>query len=177
MNLKTLRKHKSRVGCQYICVIITIVFLTSCAHTPISNLPSLVHTVNVQMFKNETFQYGMEERLTNAIIKELIMDKRLRVVDTRETADAILSGSITNYTQNILATDRSGEVELYSLSLTASFGLKDARTNELIRQRKEVLATTTYVPKRSRIEFEREQDARTRLLTDLADEIVARIFE
>ena len=48
---------------------------------------------------------------------------------------------------------------------------------KIIRQRKAVLATTTYVPKRSRIESEREQDARTRLLTDLADEIAARIFE
>ena len=177
MNLKTLRKHKSRVGCQYICVIITIVFLTSCAYTPISNLPSSVHTVNVQMFKNETFQYGMEERLTNAIIKELIADRRLRVMNNAEQADAVLSGVITNYTRNILATDRAGDVDLYSISLTASFVLKDSRTNQILRQQKAVIATTTYVPKRSRIEFEREQDARARLLSDLADEIVNRIFE
>ncbi|MCX7919497.1 MAG: LPS assembly lipoprotein LptE [bacterium] len=152
-------------------------WITGCAQIPPNNLPGSVRTIYVQMFSNDTFQYGMEEKLTNAVVKELIMDKRLQVVNNPATADVVLSGTITNYTQNILATDRSGEVDLYSLSLTASFTLKDTRTNEIIRQRKAVLATTTYVPKRSRIEYENEQDARTRLITDLADEIVARIFE
>jgi outer membrane lipopolysaccharide assembly protein LptE/RlpB len=159
------------------CLLLTANCLTGCAHIPVNNLPGSVKTVSVRMFKNETFQYGMEEKLTNAIIQELIADKRLRVVNTSEPADAVLSGTITNYTRNILATDRAGDIDLYSLSLTASFSLKVPQTNEIIRQRKAVLATTTYVPKRSRIEFEREQDARERLLTDLADEIIARIFE
>jgi hypothetical protein len=159
-------------------LILSFIFLfTGCAHVPIHPLPSSVHTVYVQMFKNQSFQYGMEERLTNAVIKELIADHRLRVVNTPEQADAILSGTITNYTRDVLAFDRDGNVEMYTLTLTAAFVLKDSRTNEIIRQRKAVLANTTYVPKRSRIEFEREQDARTRLLTDLADEIVNRIFE
>lgn len=160
-------------------VLITILLCLSigCAHVPLHPLPSSVHTVYIRMFKNQTFQYGMEERLTNAIIKELIADRRLRVVNSPEQADAILSGTILNYTRDVLAFDRDGDVEMYTLALTASFALKDSRTNEIIRQRKAVLANTTYVPKRSRIEFEREQDARTRLLTDLTDEIVNRIFE
>ncbi|MDI6784737.1 MAG: LptE family protein [bacterium] len=192
MNLAIRRKLKfgfappslPAVRAGFASIILSIFFLVGCAHTPISKLapiyrglPSSIHTVNVQMFKNETFQYGMEEKLTNAIIKELIADRRLQVVNHAEQADAVLSGTITNYTRNILAADRAGDVDLYSISLTASFVLKDTRTNEIIRQQKAVLATTTYVPKRSRIEFEREQDARNRLLTDLADEIVYRIFE
>lgn len=176
MNLKTLPKHS--FGLKVFAPILLLIFIfIGCAHVPISNLPSSVHTVYVQMFKNQTFQYGMEERLTNAVIKELIADRRLRVVNTAEQADAMLSGTITDYKRDILAIDRAGDVELYAISLTASFVLKDSRTNEIIQQRKAVLANTTYVPKRSRIEFEREQDARTRLLTDLADEIVNRIFE
>ncbi|MFB3896087.1 MAG: hypothetical protein ACE14V_07280 [bacterium] len=55
--------------------------------------------------------------------------------------------------------------------------LNPVQMNEIIRQRKAVLANTTYIPKRSRIEFETEQEARYRLLPDLADEIVNRIFE
>src|SRR4030042_1250910 len=86
-------------------ILLIIILLGGCAHIPLSNLPSSVHTVYVQMFKNETFQYGMEEKLTNAIIKELIMDKRLQVATNAEHADASLSGTITNYTRTILATD------------------------------------------------------------------------
>jgi hypothetical protein len=177
MNLKKMLP-KYNFELKLVVPMLLLIFLfIGCAHVPITPLPSSVHTINVQMFKNQTFQYGMEERLTNAIIKELIADRRLRVVNTAEQADAILSGTITDYKRDVLAFDRAGDVDLYAISLTASFVLKDSRTNEIIRQRKAVIANTTYVPKRSRIEFEREQDARTRLLTDLADEIVSRIFE
>ncbi len=158
-------------------IAILLCLFIGCVHIPLHPLPSSVHTVYVQMFKNQSFQYGMEERLTNAIIKELIADRRLRVVNSPEQADAILSGTILNYTRDVLAFDRDGDVEMYTLALTASFVLEDSRTNEIIRQRKTVLANTTYIPKRSRIEFETEQEARYRLLPDLADEIVNRIFE
>ena len=154
-----------------------LVCLTSCAglNRNISasiKLPSSIHTVAVQMFKNDTYQYGMEEKLTNLVIEELLADGRIKVINNPETADAVLSGRIINYFRENIAADRSGVVDLYRITLTASVTLKQTKPEKIIRQAKQVTVTTTYVPKRSRIEFEKEQDARTRLLSDLAEEIV-----
>jgi hypothetical protein len=52
--------------------------------------------IAIPIFSNQTFKYGLEETLTDSIIKEFITDGRLQVVGEKE-ADVILRGEIVRY--------------------------------------------------------------------------------
>lgn len=137
----------------------------------------LFRNVKVNMFKNDTFQLGLEENLTNAVIKELLSNGRVKVVDKEADAEIELSGIIKKYTRQALSTDRSGLVELYQIGLECEISLENLKNKEEAIKKITVNAFTTYVPKRGHIEYETESEAQTRLIEDLANEIVYKILE
>jgi len=74
---------------------LSIIFLSGCSYKliPISSVGS---KIAIPIFSNQTFKYGLEETLTNSIIKEFISDGRFEVVGEKE-ADVILRGEIVQY--------------------------------------------------------------------------------
>jgi len=67
-----------------------------------STLPSHIKTVAVPLFQNNTPEFGIDQKLTDAIISAISKDNSLKITDARN-ADSILKGTI------LQITDRAGQ--------------------------------------------------------------------
>ncbi len=149
-------------------------YLNSCAYTVKSILPEHIKKVTVTTFKNNTFHYGLEDTLTDAVIREFIVDGRLRV-GRAKTADALLSGEITRYDREPLSYDNENIVEEYKIRIMVDITFKDLTTAEALWKEKEMEGEATYSV---RIEpIETEQEGLERAIEELARRIVSRTIE
>jgi hypothetical protein len=80
-----------------LCVSVAIL-LSSCGYHvggTASRLPPGLKVIDVSAFQNRTNQYRIEQRMTQAVVREFLERTRYRVVSTEESADAVLHGEIT----------------------------------------------------------------------------------
>ena len=80
-------------------------------------LPKTLHTVAIPAFGNITTRYKLTDRLPEAISREFITRTRYRVVPDPYQADAVLTGSVNNYTSFPVVldptTNRAAAVEVH----------------------------------------------------------------
>ena len=157
-----------------------ILNLSSCAHTPIRTLPEHIKSIYIPIFVNQTFQYGLEEIVTNMVIEEFIKDGRLEVVD-RKSADAELTGTIISYERVPFSYNNEGDVDKYRVSISVRFELTDVTNNQLLwqEQYQEVVLyiplTSSYEPKD--FDITPEQEAIHKALSRIAYYVVSRTIK
>ena len=82
-------------------------------------VPKTVHTVSVPPFSNATTRYRLTDWLPEAISREFISRTRYRIVSDPDQADAVVRGSVLNYTSypTILdpGTGRASAIEMHVL--------------------------------------------------------------
>jgi outer membrane lipopolysaccharide assembly protein LptE/RlpB len=91
------RKDNRKFLLLRLCVTVAIL-LTSCGYHvggTASRLPPGLKVIDVSAFVNRTNQYRIEQRMTQAVVREFLERTRYRVVSTEESADAVLHGEIT----------------------------------------------------------------------------------
>lgn len=152
-----------------------IISLSSCAHTPMRTLPEHIKSIYIPIFINQTFQYGLEEVVTNIVIEEFIKDGRLEV---RESADAELKGTVIFYEKAPFSYDKKGNVDKYKVTIMVSFGLTD---DKLLWQ-EEWQETVLYIPSTSSYEardfdITSEQEAINKAISKIAYYIVSRTIK
>ncbi|MEM8835670.1 MAG: LPS assembly lipoprotein LptE [Planctomycetota bacterium] len=103
-----------------------------------------VRTISVGVFRNDTFQHGIEANLADALVKELHRSTPWRVSQRAETS---LTGEITNAELVRVSTDsESGLVQELAVELTVSFEWRDARTGEVLVERSNYRASDIFTP-------------------------------
>jgi len=107
-------------------------------------LPEHIKSLYIPIFVNQTFQYGLEEVITNLVIEEFIKDGQIEVID-RELADAELKGRILSYERVPFSYDKEGNINKYKVSIKVSFGLTDLKENRLLWQ-EEWQEIVLYIP-------------------------------
>ena len=121
------------------------------AGTGRGSLPENVKSVYVASFVNETTRVGLEQRITDAVLRELSARARLKPVADRSAADAELSGKLMSYDVQPVRFDTTGRAVEYQISVTAKITLTDRATEKplfddpgfLYRQPYTVPASTT----------------------------------
>ncbi|MCU1342186.1 MAG: hypothetical protein JWN92_1609, partial [Candidatus Acidoferrum typicum] len=91
------RKDNRKFLLLRLCVTVAIL-LTSCGYHvggTASRLAPGLKVIDVSAFVNRTNQYRIEQRMTQAVVREFLERTRYRVVSTEESADAVLHGEIT----------------------------------------------------------------------------------
>lgn len=126
--------------------------LASCAADPSqgysfsSSHDAGVRTVHVPMFKNPTFQRGLEVELTDAVIKEIQRSTPWKVTDAA-VAETSLSGTITDASMSQLSVNRdSGLAQELAVKITVDFEWVDSRSGRSITSRRSFTASETFVP-------------------------------
>ncbi|MFH1563443.1 MAG: LptE family protein [Nitrospirota bacterium] len=157
-----------------------ILGLSSCAHTPIRTLPDNIKSIYIPIFTNQSFQYGLEEALTNMVIEEFIKDGRLEVTD-RKSADAELTGTIISYERVPFSYGKEGDVDKYRVSISVRFELTDVLDNKLLWQ-EQYQEIVLYIPPTSSYESKEfditsEQEAIHKALSKIAYYIVNRTIK
>ena len=107
-----------------------------------------VETVAVPIFRNETFERGIEGLVTEALVKEIESSTPWRVVG-RGVADTEIRGTVTGYGLEGLATDsETGLGSQMAVVVTVSFEWADRRTGEVLVSRRNYRGSDFFVPSR-----------------------------
>ena len=140
-------------------------------------MPKAVKTIAIKEFGNATTRYKLARTLPSDIGREFLSRTRYRIVADPNDADAVLTGTLTNYSAypTISAGGRSTTVEaVVTLSITLSNGTTGAviftRSSSEFRERYEISAD----PKAY---FDESGSAMIRLSKDVARSVVSAILE
>lgn len=137
-----------------------------------SGLPEHIHTIKVPVFKNKTEYYGLESKLTRAIIEKLNVDPAIRVVN--DAQDATIYGEITSVQKRVLTETFNDKPTGMQLTITVKVFFRDEVQGTML-----IDGVTLYSHHASsgagQYDISRGQgrtDAETTALQELADEIV-----
>ncbi len=109
--------------------------LSSCGYHLLGtgNLPEGVTSFAIPLFEKEVSLIVLDQRVTEAVRAELARRARVRVSAEKEGADAVLFGTITNYSVIPLSYDSDGRANRYNVSIVARVILKDRDGKELFK--------------------------------------------
>jgi Lipopolysaccharide-assembly len=121
-------------------IILTVVFFaggfTDC-YKPVtkSGLPNNIQTVAVPAFQFETegLRYRVESRFTEAVTREILRrGNGLKVQSSRTGADAVLEGTIRDFTFSGVLLDSEGRARVYEVSIVTAVTIRDLKQNKIL---------------------------------------------
>lgn len=86
-------------------------------------LPPTVKTVAVMPFERQVPVIQVEQRITEAVTRELSQRARVKVVTSKEDADAVLTGAVTGYGILPMSYDSEGKANRYQITVSARIRL------------------------------------------------------
>jgi RNase H-fold protein (predicted Holliday junction resolvase) len=123
--------------------------LAGCASSPYTThgvYRQDVGSVGVAMFRNATFERGIERSLTDAVIKEIRARTPYRLASVT-AADTVVRGVIADVERMKLSTDRTtGLTRELGLRITINFEWVDERSGEVLAARRSFSAGDVIVP-------------------------------
>ena len=144
-----------------------------------SNLPPDWKTIAVPAFTNDTTQYRIEQRFTEAVIREFISRTKYHVVQDAKSADAVLHGEVlTIETSPVLFNANTGEVTTMLVTVHAKVRLTDNHTQKAVYQNDDMLFRDEYqISPDVKSFFQEEDPALQRMSHDFASHLVADVME
>jgi hypothetical protein len=88
--------------------------------------------VFVAYFDNDTFYRDLQFQITEQVVSEILSSPGLRL-SSKEDAEVVLTGTLLDVRQRVLAEDPSQQPLLTSVTLTVEARVEDSRTGEILR--------------------------------------------
>jgi hypothetical protein len=144
-----------------------------------SQLPAEWTDIAVPAFKNDTTTYRIEQRMTEAVIREFITRTKYRVVQDRKSADAVLQGEVLSIeTDPVLFEATTGEVTTMLVTVHTKVELIDNKTEKPVYKNDDMVFRDEYQISTDVKSFFQEQDpALDRMSRDLASHLVSNVLE
>jgi outer membrane lipopolysaccharide assembly protein LptE/RlpB len=144
-----------------------------------AQLPSEWKTVAVPAFTNDTTRYRVEQRFTQAVIREFITRTKYHVVQDTESADAVLHGEVLSIeTDPVLFQATTGEVTMMLVTVHTKVSLVDNKTEKPVYTNNDMVFRDEYQISSDVKSFFEEQDpALERMSRDLASHLVSDVLE
>jgi len=144
-----------------------------------ANLPSEWKTVAIPAFKNDTTRYRIEQRFTEATIREFITRTKYHVVQDPASADAVLHGEVLSIdTTPVLFNATTGEVTTMLVTVHTKVSLVDNHTEKSVYHDDDMVFRDEYqISTDVNSFFEQQDPALERMSRDLASQIVANVLE
>jgi outer membrane lipopolysaccharide assembly protein LptE/RlpB len=89
-------------------------------------LPPSVTSVAVMPFERQVPVVQVEQRITEAVTRELAQRAKVRVTSTKEGAGAVLTGAVTGYGVLPMSYDSDGRANRYQITVSAKIRLAGA---------------------------------------------------
>lgn len=144
-----------------------------------AHLPSDWKTIAIPAFKNDTTRYRIEQRFTQAVIREFITRTKYRIVQDQASADAVLTGEVISIETNpVLFEATTGEVTTMLVSVHTKVQLIDNRTQKPVYKNDDMVFRSEYqISADVNTFFDEEDPALDRMSRDLASHLVADVLE
>lgn len=164
--------------------LFTVLFLvsgfTEC-YKPVTNsgLPKRIKTVAVPAFQFEArgFRYRVESRFTESVMREIIKrGNGIKVQGTTDNADAVIEGSIRDFSFSGVLLDRDGRARVYEVTIVVSVTVKDLMENQVIYDNQNLIFRDSFeFSSDPRSFFNEEDPAVERMSRAFAETIVSTI--
>ena len=162
------------------CLFLFVSGFTEC-YKPVteSGLPKNIKTIAVPAFQFEVegARYRVESRFTEAVTKEIIKRGRgLIVQGTRNGADAVVEGTIRNFSFSGVLLDRQGRARVYEVSIVAAVTIRDLRENKILYDNQNFIFRDSFeFSEDPRSFFNEEDPAVERMSRAFAESVVSTI--
>jgi len=121
------------------CLVVIALFaagFTEC-YKPVTNsgLPKNIRKVAVPAFQTEPrgVRYRVGSRFTDAVSREIIRrGNGLRVQGSTDGADAVVEGTIRDFTFGGVLLDRDGRARVYEVTIVSAVTIRDLRENKIL---------------------------------------------
>jgi hypothetical protein len=100
-----------------------------------TGLPNYIKNVAVPTFQAEPrgLRYRVQSRFTDAVTKEVIRrGNGLHVQGSREGADAVIEGTIRDFTFSGVLLDREGRARVYEVTIVTAVTVRDLHNNKIL---------------------------------------------
>ncbi len=168
----------------FLSLIIFALSLSGCGYTTGSLLPSNLHTIYVEPFRNKVnfvnenirtlYVPLLETKVRTAIIDRFQLDGHLRLSDL-DKSDLVLKGDLIGFQRDDLRVDVNQNVQEYRLRIIVSLTMIDKTTGQISWQEPAFAGESTYYT--TGPQAKSESDALNDTLTDLSRRIVERTIE
>jgi len=142
-------------------------------------LPPQWRVLAIPAFKNRTSNYRLEQRLTQAVVREMISRTKYHVIPQPQDADAVLEGAVTSLeTVPMLFDQTTGRATLMLVTMSLSVKLTDHATGQVVYQNPRFIFRNEYeistdIPSF----FQEEGPALDRMSRDFARSLVSAVLE
>jgi hypothetical protein len=145
----------------------------------VNTLPDEIRTIAVPAFVNQTQTYKIEQRLTSAVVQELVTRTRYHLVnEATETADATLHGTVlSTYTTPLTYDSKTGRAASVLVVVNMKVLLKDKHGKVLFQNPSYLFREQYQVTSDLNTFFEEDSPAFERLSREFARTLVSNILE
>lgn len=117
-------------------ILVFIVGFKDC-YKPVTNsgLPPHIKIIAVPTFQFEArgARFRVESRFTNSVMQEIIKRGRgLKVQGGRENADAVVEGTIRDFSFSGVLLDNQGRARVYEVTITSAVTIRDLKKNTIL---------------------------------------------
>lgn len=164
----------------FIILFLTVSGFRDC-YKPVTNsgLPSRIKTVAVPAFQFEVkgARYRVASRFTEAVSKEIIKRGRgLKVQGSREGADAVVEGTIRDFSFSGVLLDREGRARVYEVTIIAAVTIRDLDEGKILYDNQNFLFRDSFeFSDDPRSFFNEEDPAVERMARTFAESVVSAI--
>jgi len=178
--LPATRKSTSRLA--RVVALLTAVLCGACGYHiagRASKLPSDWSTIAIPAFKNDTTRYRLEQRLTEAVIREFIERTKYRIVQNVQSADGVLHGEVLSIeTTPVIFNSTTGEVETMIVTIRTSVSLVDNKTSQVEYKNDDMVFRDEYqISSDVQSFFDEQSPALGRMARDFAAKLVSNVVE
>lgn len=164
----------------FVCLLFLVSGFKDC-YKPVtkSGLPDGIKRIAVPAFQFEPqgARYRVASRFTDAVTREIIKRGRgLKVQGTREGADAVIEGTIRDFSFSGVLLDRAGRARVYEVSITSAVTIRDLRNNKIIYDNQNFIFRDSFEFSQDPRSFFNEEDpAVERIARAFAESVVSAI--
>lgn len=184
MSCQIILRLRIRIGRLFLFSVFTFLFsgITSCGYHLAgrgSELPAEWKTLAVPALENKTTRYRFEQRLTEALVRELLARTKYRVVAEESAADAVLRGEVSRVESNAVLFDAAtGRATALVVTVQLKVRLTDRVSGKVHYQNDNFVFREQYeVSTDVGSFFEEQQPALDRLARDFAARLVSALLE
>jgi len=141
--------------------------MCGCGYSTKSLINRDISSIHIPVFENDTFRRGIEFGLTKAVKDEIMSKTNLRIA-SKDNADTILHGTVTDFTERIITHGFRDSIVEAEMTLFVDIQLVDRRTGRVLVHKKGIRQATGYIVRRG----ETLESASAEGVVDLAETIV-----
>ncbi len=144
-----------------------------------SGMPKHIKTVAVPAFQFEPrgARYRVETRFTDAVVREVIKRGRgLKVRGSRDGADAVIEGTIKDFSFSGVLLDREGRARVYEVTIRSVVTVKDLKKDKILYDNQDFIFRDSFeFSEDPRSFFNEEDPAVERMARAFAESVVSTI--